>query len=130
MPPGQQGGAHDASNCSHGGAGVTAETATAGVARSVTIDIGADNMAFDTDTITVPAGAEVTVNFDNRDDSVPHNVSFYTDSSAADAIFVGDLITGPDRVTQTFTAPAEPGTYYFQCDVHPFMNGAFIVEQA
>ena len=49
---------------------------------------------------------------------------------AADAIFVGDLITGPDRVTQTFTAPAEPGTYYFQCDVHPFMNGAFIVEQA
>lgn len=109
---------------------MTAETATAQTTKNVTVDIGADNMAFDMDTITVPAGAEVTVNFDNRDSGIPHNVSFYIDSSAADAIFVGDLITGPDRVTQTFTAPAEPGTYYFQCDVHSFMNGAFIVEQA
>jgi len=107
---------------------MTPETATAEAAKSVTIDIVSVNMAFDLDTITVPAGAEVTINLDNQDVGIPHNVSFYTDSSAADAIFVGDLITGPDKVTQTFTAPAEPGSYYFQCDVHPFMNGAFVVE--
>ncbi|NLA38635.1 MAG: hypothetical protein GX882_04480 [Methanomicrobiales archaeon] len=107
---------------------MTPDTAAAQAARSVTINIVAVDMAFDTDTITVPAGAEVTINLDNQDDSVPHNVSFYTDSSAARAIFIGDLITGPDKVTQTFTAPAEPGTYFFQCDVHPFMSGAFIVE--
>jgi plastocyanin len=25
-------------------------------------------------------------------------------------------------------APSEPGTYYFECDVHPSMNGDFIVQ--
>ena len=107
---------------------MTPEAAAAQTAKSVTIDIVSVNMAFDLDTITVPAGAEVTINLDNQDDGVPHNVSFYTDESAAEEIFIGDLITGPDRVTQTFTAPSDPGAYYFQCDVHPFMNGAFVVE--
>ncbi len=107
---------------------MTPEATTAQAAKSVTINIVSVNMAFDLSTITVPAGAEVTINLDNQDEGIPHNVSFYTDSSAAEAIFVGDLITGPDKVTQTFTAPDTPGTYYFQCDVHPFMNGAFVVE--
>jgi len=26
------------------------------------------------------------------------------------------------------TAPGTPGTHFFRCDVHPFMNGVFIVE--
>ena len=107
---------------------MTPETATAEAAKSVTIDIVSVNMAFDLDTITVPAGAEVTINLDNQDVGIPHNVSFYTDSSAADAIFVGDIVAGPGRATYTFTAPGTPGTYFFRCDVHPFMNGAFIVE--
>ena len=107
---------------------MTPEMTTAQTAKSVTIDIISVNMAFDTSTITVPAGAEVTMNLDNQDDGIPHNVSVYTDSSAAEAIFIGDLITGPEKVTYTFTAPETPGTYYFQCDVHPFMNGDFIVE--
>lgn len=95
---------------------------------SVTIEIAAANMVFDTETITAPAGAEVTMDFDNRDENIPHNVSIYTDSSASDAIFVGDIITGPARITYTFTAPETPGTYFFQCDVHPFMSGSFVVE--
>ncbi len=41
---------------------------------------------------------------------------------------MGEIITGPAETTYTFTAPSEPGTYYFQCDVHPSMNGDFIVE--
>jgi plastocyanin len=105
---------------------VTPETARA--AERVTVAIAAENFAFSMETITVPAGAEVTVNFDNRDDGVPHNVSVYTDSLAATAIFVGDIITGPDQVTYTFTAPETPGNYFFRCDVHPSMNGDFIVE--
>lgn len=104
----------------------TATTATGG--QTTTIDISADDMAFDTSTITVPAGAEVTVVFDNQDDGIPHNVAFYTDSSATEEIFVGDTVAGPGTVTYIFTAPEEPGTYYFQCDVHPDMNGDFVVE--
>ncbi|WP_261597588.1 cupredoxin domain-containing protein [Methanoculleus formosensis] len=107
---------------------VTTAATTATGGEAVTIDLTADIMAFDTETITVPAGAEVTVNFDNQDDGIPHNLAVYTDSSAATAIFVGDTVTGPVETTYTFTAPSEPGTYYFRCDVHPEMNGDFVVE--
>jgi plastocyanin len=96
--------------------------------NATVVNLTAENTAFDQSTITVPAGANVTVNFNNKDDGVPHNFAVYTDSSAAEEIFVGDIITGPATTNYTFTAPSEPGTYYFQCDVHPSMNGDFIVE--
>ena len=102
------------------------ETPAAGGAA--TVNIAADNLAFDTNTITVPAGAEVTMVFDNQDQGIPHNVAVYDSPLRSEAIFVGDVITGPAETTYTFTAPSEPGTYYFQCDVHPDMNGEFIVE--
>lgn len=108
--------------------GVTTIPSPAAEGRSVTVEIAAEHVAFGTDTITVPAGAEVTMNFENRDDGIPHNVAIYTDPSAAEAIFVGEIITGPAEVTYTFTAPEEPGTYFFRCDVHPFMNGELVVE--
>ena len=102
------------------------ETPAAGGAT--TVNIGADNLAFDTSTITVPAGAEVTMVFENQDDGVPHNVAVYDSPLRTEQIFVGEVITGPAETTYAFTAPSEPGTYYFQCDIHPDMNGEFIVE--
>ncbi len=102
------------------------ETPAAGGAA--TVNIAADNLAFDTNTITVPAGAEVTMVFENQDDGVPHNVAVYDSPLRTEQIFVGEVITGPAETTYAFTAPSEPGTYYFQCDIHPDMNGEFIVE--
>jgi plastocyanin len=102
-------------------------TTTSG--NAVTIDLVAKNIAFDLSTITVPAGAQVTVNFDNQDSGIPHNFAVYTDSSASTPIFVGQIITGPKTATYTFTAPATPGSYFFRCDVHPtIMTGTFIVQ--
>jgi len=95
--------------------------------NATTVNITAQDIAFDTETITVPAGANVTMVFNNMD-SVPHNVAIYDSSLRSEEIFVGDIITGPAEITYNFTAPSEPGTYYFQCDVHPSMNGDFIVE--
>jgi plastocyanin len=41
-------------------------------------------------------------------------------------LFRGDLVTG--ATTATYDIPALPaGTYYFQCDVHPTMNGTVVV---
>ena len=103
--------------------------APTGGANAVTIDLTAQNFSFNMSTITVPAGAEVTVNFENADQGVPHNFSVYTDASANTPIFMGNIITGPSTATYHFTAPAEPGTYHFQCDPHaPVMNGDFIVQ--
>jgi hypothetical protein len=49
-------------------------------------------------------------------------VAIYTDDSATESLFVGDLVDGPKTVT--YDVPAlDPGSYYFRCDVHPQMNG-------
>ncbi|HYH28284.1 MAG TPA: cupredoxin domain-containing protein [Actinomycetota bacterium] len=91
------------------------------------IEVEAENVAFETDSIEAPAGSTVAIEFKNRD-SVPHNMAFYTDESASEEIFQGETITGPDaEVVYTFDAPAEAGSYFFRCDVHPTMNGTFTV---
>jgi plastocyanin len=98
--------------------------------EAVTIDLVADDLTFDTTEITVPAGAEVAINFDNQDGS-PHNFALYADAPAQEPVFVGEIVTGGQAVEYRFTAPDEPGTYFFRCDVHPStMTGDFIVTGA
>lgn len=102
-------------------------TPTTTTAQSITINLTAQNMAFDKSTITVPAGASVTINFTNKD-SIPHNFALYTDSSARTSIFVGQIVSAT-TVTYKFTAPTAPGNYFFRCDVHPTtMTGTFVVQ--
>jgi plastocyanin len=95
-----------------------------------TIALFAQGMAFNLNTITAAAGVSVTINFDNRDTGIPHNFSLYTNSSAAPpALFQGQIINGPATATYTFTAPVQPGTYFFRCDIHPTtMTGSFVVQ--
>lgn len=96
--------------------------------NSIVVNIMAVNRAFNTSTITVPAGAQVTINFDNQDSGVQHDVAFYTDSSASNTIYRILATTGPNKITDTFIAPSTPGTYFFRCDFHPtLMTGQFIV---
>ena len=96
--------------------------------KAVTVMLSAQNIKYNMSTISVPAGAQVTVKFDNKDNGIPHNFAVYQTSAATQMIFKGMIITGPASTTYTFTAPSKPGTYYFRCDVHPtVMNGDFIV---
>lgn len=89
------------------------------------ISVVAQDTAFDTSEISLPAGGEAVIAFDNRD-TLPHNVAVYTEQGG-DPIFQGEIITGPAMTEYRFPAPA-PGTYYFQCDVHaPLMNGTVTV---
>jgi plastocyanin len=94
----------------------------------VNITLVAESLQFDLSTITASAGVPVTVTLDNRDAGVQHNVAFYTNPSAQSEIFVGGLITGPATEDVAFNSPSTPGEYYFRCDVHPDMNGAFVVQ--
>lgn len=104
------------------------DTASAQETPSSSLVLVAEDIQFDSDTLTVNAGQEVTLTFENRDAGVMHNFSVYEDSSASTSLFMGDLITGDDTATYSFEAP-EPGTYFFRCDVHPDqMTGTFVVE--
>ncbi|MCX6669499.1 MAG: cupredoxin domain-containing protein [Methanothrix sp.] len=97
--------------------------------ENVTVGLIAKSIAFNTSTITVPAGARVTVNFDNQDANVPHNFAVYDSANAKTTIFKGNIITGPKMIAYTFDAPTTPGTYFFRCDIHPtIMTGKFVVE--
>lgn len=101
--------------------------APAPVGQAVIVNISAQNFAFDKSNITVPAGADVTLIFDNKE-AIPHNVAIYTTPAATEVIFRGDIITGPKTITYHFTAPTTPGDYFFRCDVHPAaMKGTFTV---
>lgn len=89
--------------------------------------IAADKLLFDTDCLAVRAGVPFTIEFENRDAGVPHNVAVYTDQTAAKVLFHGDLFDGV--ATRTYqVGPLEPGTLFFRCDVHPAtMTGTFVV---
>ncbi len=83
------------------------------------------NIAFDVDALTVPAGQEVTITFDNQDAAVPHNLHV---QAGPEGDFKTEIVGGPVLQTLTFEIAA-PGSYSFVCDVHPNqMAGTLIVE--
>jgi cytochrome c oxidase subunit 2 len=89
--------------------------------------IAAENLRFDTSCLAAPADTPFAIAFENRDQGVPHNTAIYTDETAREPLFVGEIVTGPTEVR--YEVPALPaGTYFFRCDVHPTtMTGAFVV---
>jgi plastocyanin len=93
-----------------------------------TVQLTVSDISFDKDEITLTAGAETTIQFDNKDEGLPHNFALYEDENSATAIFQGDTVEGPATTEYTFPAP-DAGTYFFRCDVHPTqMSGTAIVE--
>lgn len=88
----------------------------------------ADGLEFDTDTIVVPAGQEVSITLDNQDGGTLHNIAVYSEEDGdREEVFRGELFEGENSRTYTFAAPPA-GVYLFRCDAHPEMNGAFIAK--
>ena len=106
-----------------GGPGGPGGTGPGGPGGGVTVV--AQNIAFDTSTIQLEP-VPTTITFENRDAGVQHDIAIYSDSSVADELFAGELVTGP--ATVDYAVPAlPPGEHYFQCNVHPNMNGSVVV---
>lgn len=95
----------------------------------VELQLRAEDISFDQESLTVPAGAMVELTLINED-MAQHNLALYESDAAEELLFEGEIFGGPgeERVYE-FQAPSEPGEYYFRCEVHPGqMNGVFIVE--
>ena len=87
--------------------------------------ISADQLKFDRADVKVPAGTPFQLSFTNKE-SAPHNVAIYTDSSASQAVFQGEIFSS---ATKVYDIPAlAAGDYFFRCDVHPDMTGTLTVE--
>ena len=90
------------------------------------LSVAASGIAFDTDCLAAPAGEPFTIQFENQDAGIPHNVAIYTGPPPSEAVFAGEIFPGPDSRTYEVDA-LDAGQLYFQCDVHPNMNGTFVV---
>ena len=87
----------------------------------------AKNVAFDTESITVPADRPVVIRIDNIDAGILHNIAVYRDEQVSELVARGALFGGPE-VRQYRFQPFPVGTYYFQCDLHPAMSGTFVAQ--
>ena len=93
-----------------------------------TLTLAASNLAYDKRSLTALPNTQTKLQFENKDAGVLHNFSIYNNNRATTKIFVGELTTGPNTTTYTFTTPAA-GTYFFRCDSHPDqMTGTFNVK--
>jgi len=105
-----------------GGTGGSASTTTVGCkeAQDGRVTLVSKELRWDTDCVLAAPGP-LTIEVDNRDDGVNHNVHLpdAPDSPAT------DLEQGP--VTQELPVTLEPGTYEFVCDLHPNMVGTLTV---
>jgi cytochrome c oxidase subunit II len=102
------------------------------VPTGTALQITAQNTSFDKNCLAAPAGQPFTIEFDNQDPSVPHNVAIY-DSPEATKLLGGatgptDVVTGVAKTTYR-VKPLQAGKFFFRCDVHPTaMFGTFVVK--
>jgi cytochrome c oxidase subunit 2 len=89
------------------------------------LELAAQNIAFDKNTLEAPAEKPFQILFTNKDNATQHDVEIKNpDGSVA---FKGELITGP--ADATYNVPAlKTGSYPFTCTVHPSMTGTLTVK--
>jgi len=90
------------------------------------VKIVAEDNAFDTDCLKAPADRDFRIYLQNNDRDTPHNLSIYATDPAKDKkaapLYKGKPVKGPGQ--EEYAVDALPGgTYYFQDDKTPAMNG-------
>ncbi len=83
----------------------------------------AHDATFDKTELRVPANKGFELVLFNQD-PISHNVSIYSDAGYGQRIFGGSL-AGSGTTVYHVQALA-PGTYYFECEVHPAMRGTIV----
>ncbi len=104
----------------------TAAASPTTTSGGATLTLVAKNILFDKATLTASAG-DVTINVDNQDGGIPHNVHvFKGDSASGSSVGATPINTGP--VKDTLKLRLDAGSYFYQCDVHPTtMSGKLTV---
>ena len=96
-----------------------------GGAGGETLPLSAQNTTFSTDALTATADAPFTIDFNNEDVGMPHNVEIK--DAGGTQVFLGKLITGPAKEPYA-VPPLKAGAYTFVCTVHPNMTGTLTVQ--
>jgi len=83
-----------------------------GAASTLKLAADPSQIAYDTDSLTAKAGS-VTIDFDNPNDALPHNVCVKTEGD--EDLGCSDTVTGDS--TTLDLKDLKPGTYTFYCSV-------------
>ena len=88
----------------------------------------AQNTAWNTGCIGVPAGQPLTVTVINKDAGIDHTFGLFDSSKMKVKHFLSPPVGGPSTATFQLK-PLPPGRYYFECTIHgPSMSGTLIVK--
>ncbi len=90
------------------------------------VEITSEELEFDVSTIEATAGEAFTITLVNNADTQPHNITIYSEEGGDRIGDAGPTAEAGQTVTSDVPA-LEAGTYYFQCDIHPEMNGTVVV---
>jgi plastocyanin len=93
------------------------------------LDFSAQDLAFSAPCMVAVAGEAFTIHFTNND-TQPHNVALFNDSSKANEIMRGEIITTQGESLDYEVEAQAEGQYYFDCSVHTNMNGTLYVVAA
>lgn len=104
------------------------EPAACAEGGSATITICAELVAFDSESISVPAGAPFSIRFVNYDAGIPHNVAIHEDTATGPDVYVGEIFNGVDERIYEVPALAAGRTYVYVCTVHPNMLGTITLQ--
>ena len=90
------------------------------------IGLVAVSVQFNQEELEAPANAPFTIQLDNQDAGTPHDVDILDE--AGTKVFDGKDFNGV--ATQDYAVPPlDPGTYVFECSIHPdLMNGTLTVQ--
>jgi hypothetical protein len=95
------------------------------------VKIVAEHNQFDTNCLKAPAERDFRIYLQNND-SDPHNLSIYSKDPAdgkAEQFYKGKAVKGPQQQEEYAIEGLPSGTYYFQDDKVPDMNGKLQVEE-
>ena len=102
---------------------------TEGPVVTLAAPAGASADGFSTNKLSVPAEEAFTIEFDNEEAGVQHNVVIFDGKDAeAPTLFTGEVVIGPKTTPYSVDALPE-GNYFFHCEIHPTtMTGEVIAK--
>jgi len=99
-----------------------------GADGEVLLDLVAEGIQWIPTCLVAPADEAFTVNVDNQDVGIPHNLHLFVEEGG-ESIATTDVQSG--IVQQMLDVdPLDSGEYFFVCDVHPTMVGTLAAVKA
>ncbi|HSH34070.1 MAG TPA: cupredoxin domain-containing protein, partial [Actinomycetota bacterium] len=108
-----------------GSPGPSGSAAPSGAPSTEPVEIVASGIQFTTTDVLAPANVDFTINFDNQDANVPHDVDI---RDANDAVLEDSQPFPGPEVREVQVGALPPGTYTFFCSVHPNMTGTLTAQ--